>query len=54
MDKDGGKDWATNYRHPQALFTHEYEDSIICLLTETKASHNIPWSYRHAMSTNPN
>ena len=34
-----GQDWAT--------------DQIIACLTETKASHHIPRSYRHAMSTDP-
>ena len=29
----------------------EYEDFIICLLTKTKASHNIPQSYHHTMAT---
>jgi len=29
------------------------QDNYIACLTETKASHNIPHSYRHAMSTDP-
>ena len=37
--RDEGQDWATN--------------DIIACLTETKASHQIPRSYRHAMSTDP-
>lgn len=46
MEKEKGNDWATDHQHPQASFTidrslGEYKDLIICLLTETKASHNI-------------
>ncbi len=47
-----GEEWAT---HAKTIFTslsHDQDDYIACL-TETKASHNIPHSYRHAMSTDP-
>ena len=52
-----GDDWATNRSSPHAklAFDHlsvEQDDYIACLV-ETKASHNIPRSYRHAMSTDP-
>lgn len=52
-NKDEGKDWANDNRHPQASFAYENEDFIACLLTETKALHHIPQSYQHAMSTDP-
>lgn len=46
-EKNEGSDWATDYSHPQASFTidwstNNYENFIICLLTKSKASHNIP------------
>ena len=44
--KDDGQEWATNQRQPRASTT--IED-----VTDTKASHLIPKSYRHAMSTDP-
>ena len=58
MEKDKGNEWATNNKRPQASMTidwspTEYKDFIICLLTKTKASHNIPQSYQHAMTTDP-
>ena len=58
MERIEGNKWATDHSQPHAsvtvnLLISEYEDFIICLLTETKASHNIPQSYRHAMSTDP-
>lgn len=52
-----GQDWATDKRRPQASSaidwfesTTECEDISACL-TETKASHRIPQSYRHAIAT---
>ena len=62
MGMDEGHDWATDHSRPQALVAtwqatgRELEDFIVCLLTasETKASHQIPRSYRHAMATDPN
>ena len=56
-EKGEGQDWATD-RRPRASSTidwstNECEDFIACLLTETKASHHIPRSYRHAMTTDP-
>ena len=60
MGMDEGHDWATDHPNPQALLAtwatwqaSEQEDFIVCLLTETKASHRIPRSYRHAMATDP-
>lgn len=46
-EKDKGQDWATDNGHPQALFGIDWpstdsEDPIMCLLTKTKASYNIP------------
>lgn len=57
MGKDEGLDWATNRKNPKANFTinslpAENENLIACL-TETKASHRIPKSYQHAMTTDP-
>ena len=50
-----GLDWATNNRHSQAKMTidglSDDHENIIACLNETKASHNIPRSYRHAMAT---
>jgi len=56
-DKSEGKDWANNNKHPKANVTidglaDDHENVIACL-NETKASHNIPRSYRHAMATDP-
>ena len=45
MGMDEGQDWATDYRHPQALIAttaSEREDFIVCLLAEAKVSHQIP------------
>jgi hypothetical protein len=55
--RDKGEEWTTNRRFPQAglsfdRFLDEQDEYIACLV-ETKASHNIPRSYRHAMSTDP-
>jgi hypothetical protein len=55
--KDEGQDWATNRSHPKASSaidwsSSEHEDVIACL-AETKASHHIPRSYRHAITTDP-
>ena len=51
--------WVTNPNHSKAFHAidpfaiqADQEDFIACL-TETKASHNIPKSYRHAMATDP-
>jgi hypothetical protein len=59
VSKDGGLDWATNSKLPTALLVtdwadpkDEHEDFLACL-AETKASHNIPHSYQHAMATDP-
>jgi hypothetical protein len=46
MGRDEGQEWATDRQHPRA-------SSVVACLTDTKASHNIPRSYRHAMSTDP-
>jgi hypothetical protein len=59
VGKDNGLDWATNNKLPTALSVtdwanpqDEHEDFLACL-AETRSSHNIPHSYRHAMATNP-
>ena len=55
--KGEGQDWATNRRRPIASLAIDSEsldyDDIIACLTETKASHYIPRSYRHAIATDP-
>jgi hypothetical protein len=52
-----GQDWATGKERPQVslAFDRENEDleAYIACLAETKASHHIPRSYRHAMSSDP-
>jgi transposase InsO family protein len=57
LEKDQGHDWATNQRRPNASTTidstDDYENATACL-TDTKASHFIPRSYHHAMTTDPN
>ena len=59
--KEKGDEWATNQRHPKAMsvtstdwstIQTDHEDLVACLV-ETKASHNIPKSYKHAMATDP-
>ena len=51
-----GQDWATNRARSLANLTisadPDYENTLICLV-ETKASHRIPMSYKHAMATDP-
>jgi len=52
--RDDGEDWATS-RRPHASFvsdrtTAEVDDYIACMM-ETKASHHIPRSYHHAITT---
>ena len=56
-NRNEGQDWAHNQGRPQAASvinsrSVENEDYIACL-TKTKASHNIPRSYRHAMAYDP-
>ena len=55
--KGEGQDWATNRKRPIASLAVDSEsldyDDIIACLTETKASHYIPCSYRHAIATDP-
>jgi hypothetical protein len=51
-----GHDWATNRSRPQAHYVIRSEtdnENILACLTETKASHRIPRSYKHAMATEP-
>ncbi len=55
-----GDSWATDRLRPHASFatnnfdllSYELDDYVACL-AETKASHNIPRSYRHAISSDP-
>ena len=55
--RSGGDDWATNRMNPKASavidsFPADQENFLACI-TDTKASHHIPRSYRHAMTTDP-
>ena len=55
VGKQEGQDWATD-EQPKALSASDWtttDEDIIACLTETKASHRIPRSYRHAMATDP-
>ena len=53
--RNEGDDWATNRSLPHAKLAFDRvsveQDSYITCLMETKASHNIPHSYCHAMNT---
>lgn len=55
-EKEKGQDWATNGNRPKASIaidcSEDHENIIVCL-TETKASHHIPRSYKHTMATDP-
>jgi hypothetical protein len=57
--KDKGDDWATDKANPKASAAidlaatdADHNDVMVCL-AETKASHRIPTSYRHAMAMDP-
>ena len=57
IGREEGADWATNRRNPKAnaaldSFPADNENIAACI-NETKASHNIPHSYKHAMATDP-
>ena len=53
--RNKGEEWTTNRRLPQAGLVFDQlldnQDDYIACLVETKASHSIPRSYRHAIST---
>ena len=55
--KDEGQDWATNRKQPKAsaalLESSIDQENLTACLAETKASHHIPRSYKHAMATDP-
>src|ERR1700678_2219223 len=57
--KSEGHEWATNQKRPKAFAATDWSttqadlDDFIACLAETKASHNIPRSYKHAMATDP-
>jgi hypothetical protein len=57
VGREEGADWATNRRNPKAnaaidSFPADTENITACI-NETKAAHNIPHSYKHAMATDP-
>jgi hypothetical protein len=53
--KGEGQDWATDIpKGAIAVPINDLDDqNVIACLTETKASHHIPRSYKHAMATDP-
>ena len=54
-ERHEGREWATNQHQASAVVdwvTVDQENYTACL-AETKASHHIPSSYRHAMATDP-
>ena len=57
--KGDGQDWATDRSRPQANYVigpdtnTDHHENILACLTESKASHRIPQSYKHAMATEP-
>ena len=57
IGRNQGLDWATSDNRSQANVTidglADDHGNVIACLNETKASHNIPKSYRHAMATDP-
>jgi len=52
MGRNKGEEWTTQAGLTFSNLSEEQDDYIACL-AETKASHNIPRSYRHAMATDP-
>ena len=55
-EKGEGQDWATDRKRPHASIAIECDDdhkNITACLSDTKASHYIPKSYREAMATDP-
>ena len=57
-ERGEGHDWATDCRNPRASCTiADWStpdlDNIFACLTDSKVSHHIPRSYRHAISTDP-
>ena len=57
-EKGEGHDWATDCEHPRASCIINWLtpdlDNVFACLTDSKVSHHIPQSYRHAISTDPN
>ena len=55
--RNEGHDWANTRKRPRASFAFDRMavelDEYIACMAETKASHSIPRSYRHAMTTDP-
>ena len=57
--REKGQEWATDNKRSQASLAIDYSelsldrDNTIACLAETKASHQIPRSYQHAMATDP-
>src|ERR1700678_1515334 len=54
--KEKGHDWATDKINPKvsiAINHHKDDQNNIACLSDTKTSHHIPRSYKHAMATDP-
>jgi Reverse transcriptase (RNA-dependent DNA polymerase)/Pol polyprotein, beta-barrel domain/GAG-pre-integrase domain/gag-polypeptide of LTR copia-type len=49
--KETGQDWATDPKVSMAIDHHEDDGNVIACLSETKSSHHIPRSYKHAIAT---
>jgi hypothetical protein len=52
--KESGQDWAMDKRNPKVSMTidhHEDENNVMACLSDTKSSHHIPRSYKHAIAT---
>jgi hypothetical protein len=57
IGRNKGEEWTNNHGRPSGRLVSsqllDAQDDYIACLAETKASHKIPLSYRHAMSTDP-
>jgi len=54
MGRQKGEEWTTQIpRAGSTISLNDTQNDYTACLVETKASHNIPHSYRHAMSSDP-
>src|SRR5277367_6413321 len=51
--KEKGQEWATDENIPKASIIIDQSEDITACLTDTKMSHHIPRSYKHAIATDP-
>ena len=47
------QDWATNTKASITVDHHKDDHDIIACLSDTKMSHHIPHSFKHAIATDP-